>query len=144
MQHLISKLQSPTFKAVIEIARHAGDGMAVTRQASFDFPTCVVQVWEFTPQTPPLERESVRVAVAIGRGRQLHRWTPLAEEFESAVAYYRELAAKTAGQCPPDRLDGKPLAPAVLGLSPPPGVRVTLPVLLAGRPLALAAARERG
>ncbi len=82
---------SPAFRAVMEIASHAGSGMTVQQFCSIRFPTGVCQVWRFTPALPPLERAPVVVGVFI-RGRGITRWTPLNLTFENAVAHYQRLA----------------------------------------------------
>ena len=82
---------SPTFRAVMEIATHAGSGMTVQQFCSIRFPAGVCQVWRFKPALPPLERASVVVGVFI-RGRGISRWTPLNLTFENAVAHYQRLA----------------------------------------------------
>ncbi|CDI04573.1 hypothetical protein BN873_p10017 [Candidatus Competibacter denitrificans Run_A_D11] len=82
---------SPAFKAVMEIAHHAGSGMTVQQSRSIPFPTGVCQVWEFKPALPPLEREPVVVGVLL-QGRGIARWTPLNMTFGEAVAHYERLA----------------------------------------------------
>ena len=82
---------SPTFRAVMEIATHAGSGMTVQQFCSIRFPAGVCQVWRFKPALPPLERAAVVVGVFI-RGRGISRWTPLNLTFENAVAHYQRLA----------------------------------------------------
>lgn len=103
---------SPAFKAVMEIATHAGSGMTVQQFCSIRFPTGVCQVWRFKPALPPLERVPVVVGVFI-RGRGISRWTPLDMTFENAVAHYERLAAQSrAPVMPPLR------GPAMAGGAP--------------------------
>lgn len=138
MQQLLSKLQTPSFKAVIGIIQYAGDGMTVTRHDSVLFPTCTVQVWELTPQTPPLDRASVRVAVALRDGK-MQDWTPLDQPFEEAVAHYRALAAQTvATVSPPQHTMSSgvgAVAATIITLPLTPGVRFTAPLSLSGKPV---------
>ncbi|MBK8534591.1 MAG: hypothetical protein IPL59_05400 [Candidatus Competibacteraceae bacterium] len=82
---------SPAFKAVMEIAAHAGSDMTVQQSRSISFPSGRCQVWEFKPALPPLEREPVVVGVFL-QGRGIARWTPLNMTFEGAVAHYERLA----------------------------------------------------
>ncbi|MGB4967448.1 MAG: hypothetical protein WBO35_04575 [Candidatus Saccharimonadales bacterium] len=118
-------LQTPSMKAVAEIAAHAGPGMAVTAQQSIPGPTGTVQIWSFTPQVAPLDRAAVVVAVLLVRGK-IALWTPLAESFEQAVARYAALLAALP-QDPAAGLDTAVSTPGstlhLRGL--PAGVRVT-------------------
>ncbi|MBK8168575.1 MAG: hypothetical protein IPK64_21720 [bacterium] len=142
----LGELHVSPIEAVMGIARRAGSGMTVTRWAAFAFPTCRVQVWEFSAALPPLDRPPVRVAVMFKS--KIRSWIDLGEEtYEDAVARYageseaclaqaralaaRETAAPGAGAPAP-----APRLPAA-----PPGVRVTLPAGPGGKPLGLAPAR---
>ena len=139
LRSLIGKLQSPAFRTVAEIARHAGSGMTVARYQSIRFPTGTCQVWEFTPVLPPLDRPPVVVAVLVRRGR-LETWTPVADrDYEAALRHYAELAR----DCPPGAAAPPPISLVVPGL--PPGVRIAAPangkpLAIGGKPVAFAAA----
>ena len=116
LERFIGPRLSPAFRIVMEIARHAGSGMTVTRLQSLQFSTGTCQVWEFKPAWPPLERPPVVVAVFFRRGRP-EAWTPVAEPgFDAAVRHYTELAATHSA----------PPAPIPLTLGGPP-VAVTAP-----------------
>ena len=144
LRSLIGKLQSPAFRTVAEIARHAGSGMTVARYQSIRFPTGACQVWEFTPVLPPLDRPPVVVAVFVRRGR-LETWTPVADrDYEAALRHYAELAR----DCPPGATAPPAAAPAPISLvvpGLPPGVRIAAPangkpLAIGGKPVAFAAA----
>lgn len=123
LRSLIGKLQSPSFKAMAEMAQHAGDEMIVTRTESVRFPTGTVQVWEFTPYRKTDDRPPVVVAVSI-KQKKLERWKPLDQDFEAAIAHYTRLADQTASPQPPP---SNATALAVTLPKPPPGIRVVLP-----------------
>ena len=143
LRSLIGKLQSPAFRTVAEIARHAGSGMTVARFQSLRFPTGACQVWEFKPALPPLDRPPVVVAVFLRRGRP-ETWTPVADrDYEGALRHYAGLAAATRPApvtAPPAAASATPL---VLPL--PRGVRIAAPangkpLTIGGQPVAVAAA----
>jgi len=98
MQHLVHHVPSPSFRAVAEIAAHAGRGMTVTRFETVRFPTGTVQVWALTPHTPASTHDAADTAAALVvavflKGRGIDGWTPMPADFEAAVAHYRRLAA---------------------------------------------------
>jgi len=134
LERFIGPRLSPAFRIVMEIARHAGSGMTVTRFQSLQFPTGACQVWEFKPALPPLDRPPVVVAVFFRRGRP-ETWTPVAEPgFDAAVRHYTELAvAHPAPVTPPPVAPPAPI-PLVVPARPP-GIRITAPVN--GQPLTL-------
>ncbi len=99
---------SPAFKAVMEIAAHAGSDMSVQQSCSIPFPSGRCQVWEFKPALPPLEREPVVVGVFL-QGRGIARWTPLNMTFEEAVAHYERRAAPRRAAA---EAKGAPIRPA--------------------------------
>ena len=142
LKQWIGKLRSPSFQAVAAIAQYAGGGMTVARFHSIRFPTGTVQVWEFQPALPPLDRPPVVVAVFLRRGRP-ETWTPVAEPgFDAAVRHYTERAAtrsRPAGAPPAASVT----TPRVLPL--PPGARIVAPasgkpLTLGGQPVAVTAA----
>lgn len=110
---------SPTFRAVMEIATHAGSGMTVQQFGSIRFPAGVCQVWRFKPALPPLERASVVVGVFI-RGRGITRWTPLDLTFENAVAHYQRLADQRRPPAEPAEAQPDRSSSAVRFPAPPP------------------------
>lgn len=110
---------SPTFRAVMEIATHAGSGMTVQQFGSIRFPAGVCQVWRFKPALPPLERASVVVGVFI-RGRGITRWTPLDLTFENAVAHYQRLADQHQTPAEPMEAPANRSSAAVRFPAPPP------------------------
>ena len=96
MQHLVHHVPSPSFRAVAEIAAHAGRGMTVTRFETVRFPTGTVQVWELTPHAPTSAHNADDAALVVAvflKGRGIDGWTPMPADFEAAVAHYRRLAA---------------------------------------------------
>lgn len=110
---------SPTFRAVMEIATHAGSGMTVQQFCSIRFPAGVCQVWRFKPALPPLERAAVVVGVFI-RGRGISRWTPLNLTFENAVAHYQRLADQRRSPAEPAEAQPDRSSSAVRFPAPPP------------------------
>ena len=147
-ESLIGQLQSPAFRTVAEIARHAGNGMTVARFQSLRFPTGACQVWEFTPALPPLDRPPVVVAVFLRQGRP-ETWTPVADrDYEGALRHYAGLASANptsvaAPAAVPARATPAPIPLVVPGL--PPGVRIVAPasgkpLTIGGKPVAVAAA----
>ncbi len=150
LRTLIGKLQSPSFQTVAAIAGHAGPGMAVDRFQSIRFPAGTVQVWEFTPALPPLDRPPVVVAVLVVKGR-LESWSPAAvDRYDGAVDHYRQLAETTWAKAKAEGASAPPavaLVPANAIVLPalPPGVRMTLPTTdgqpprLGGQPVRWAA-----
>ena len=96
MQHLVHHVPSPSFRAVAEIAAHAGRGMTVTRFETVRFPTGTVQIWELTPHAPASAHNADDAALVVAvflKGRGIDGWTPMPADFEAAVAHYRRLAA---------------------------------------------------
>ena len=99
MQHLVHHVPSPSFRAVAEIAAHAGRGMTVTRFETIRFPTGTVQVWALTPHTPASTHDAADTAAALVvavflKGRGIDGWKPMPAGFEAAVAHYRRRAAQ--------------------------------------------------
>ena len=143
LKQWIGKLQSPSFQAVAAIAQYAGGGMTVARFHSIRFPTGTVQVWEFTPALPPLDRPPVVVAVFLRRGRP-ETWTPVADrDYDAALRHYGAFADECRQRARGQAVAPKPSTTLVVpGL--PPGVRITLPggqpLTIGGRPVAFAAA----
>ena len=86
---------SPSFRAVLEIAQHAGRGMIVTRVEKVPFSTGTVQIWELTPHTPASTHDAnaALVVAVFLKGRGIDRWKPMPAGFEAAVAHYQRLAA---------------------------------------------------
>jgi len=96
MQHLVHHVPSPSFRAVAEIAAHAGRGMTVTRFETVRFPAGTVQIWELTPHAPASAHNADDAALVVAvflKGRGIDGWTPMPADFEAAVAHYRRLAA---------------------------------------------------
>ena len=160
LRSLIGKLQSPSFQTVVAIANHAGPGMAVERLKSIRFPVGTVQVWEFVPKLPPLDRDPVVVAV-LTRKHKIVSWAPSpleAEDYDPAVAHFTRLAAATwekAHALAADRrtppASPAPASPAptrtLVLPGPPPGLRITTatgcPLTLGGQPVTVTAAVPR-
>lgn len=148
------KLQSPAFKAMVGIAAYVGPGMCVTQRHSMAFPVGTVQVWKFTPATPPRDRLPILVAVRLIE-QKLESWTPLLEaDFATAVAHYEGLA-HAAWQT----LAVAPIAPVataetvptqVMTVNVPAGIRLHWsgpngqPPLLAGKPVHFVIGRAAG
>lgn len=139
------KLQSPAFKAVMGIARHVGPGMVVTERRSIPFPTGTVQVWKFTPATPPWDRAAIAIVVWVIQ-QKLETWTLWPDaDVEAAMAHYEALAQatwQTANENP--LVSPTPVAPTgptrVIHLGLPAGVSLHWagangPPLLAGKPV---------
>ncbi|HRE08992.1 MAG TPA: hypothetical protein PKX00_25460, partial [Opitutaceae bacterium] len=94
IQEALGQLNVTPIQAVLGIARHAGDGMVVTRSQTFPFPACQVQVWEFTAALPPLDRPPVRVAVQF-KGK-IRSWIDLGEEsYEDALDRYGRMSRES-------------------------------------------------
>lgn len=155
LRSLIGKLQSPSFQTVVAIADYAGSGMVVERHQSIRVPAGTVQVWEFIPQFPPLDREPKVVAVLICKHR-LQTWTPLDLQFAEAVAYYEQQAEATWAKARAESADagsvnGGPTPPAptptLVLPSLPAGLRITStgrPLTLGGKPVVVAVAAAGG
>lgn len=145
MQVLLRQLQSPAFKVMAEIIAHTGTGMTVTRCESFPFATHTVQIWEFTPQTLPLDREAVRVVVNL-IGGQLRAWKAITSSFEEVVAKYRVRCepAPPSGSPPTPEVETPTPVERVFTLSATPEVRFALPPRADGKPWALRSAVEVG
>ena len=98
MQHLVHHVPSPSFRAVAEIAAHAGRGMTVARCDTIRFPTGSVQVWELMPHlsasTHDADDTAALVVAVFLKGRGIDRWKPMPAGFEAAVAHYRRRAAQ--------------------------------------------------
>ncbi len=153
LRSLIGKLQSPSFQTVAAIAQHAGPGMVVERLKAIRFPVGTVQVWEFVPKLPPLDRGPCVITVLI-RKRKLESWAPSAvDDFDGSITHFSKLAEATWEQARALAADRKtpPVSPAptrivtIPGL--PAGVRITTtgrPLTLGGQPVTVAAAGPAG
>jgi hypothetical protein len=124
------KKLSPSFQAVMDIARHAGAGMTVTRSVTIPDTgtTGSCQVWEFTPTLPPLDRSPVVVAVFL-QDRNIRSWQAVSLPYLQAIDHYQAMGPRA--NAPP----AAPPAPSprVIASPPPPcGVRVTLPAIAGG------------
>ena len=133
LRSLIGKLQSPSFQTVAAIARHAGPGMVVERLKSIRFPVGTVQVWEFVPKLPPLDRGPCVITVLI-RKRKLESWAPSAvDDFDGSITHFGKLAEATWEKARALAADRKtPLASPASPASPAPTRTVTIPGLPAG------------
>ena len=155
LRSLIGKLQSPSFRTVVAIAPHAGPGLVVERRTSIRFPVGTVQVWEFIPRLPPLDRKPCVVTV-LTRQHQIVSWAPSpleAEDYGPAVVHFTRLAAETwekaralaaNRQTPPASPAPASPAPAQTWVIPglPAGVRITTtgrPLTVGGRPVTVTA-----
>lgn len=157
LRSLIGKLQSPSFRTVVAIAQHAGSGMTVERLKSIRFPVGTVQVWEFIPRLPPLDRKPCVVTV-LTRKHLIVSWAPsVIQDFEGSITHFTRLAAETwekARALATDR-ETSPTSPTpVSAASPAPtrivaipglpaGVRITTtgrPLTLGGQPVTVATA----
>ena len=97
MQHLLHHIPSPSFRAVADIAQHAGRGMTVTHFETVRFPTGTVQIWELTPHAPASAHNADDAALVVAvflKGRGINGWKPMPAGFEAAVAHYRRRAAQ--------------------------------------------------
>ena len=96
MQHLLHHIPSPSFRAVADIAQHAGRGMTVTHFETVRFPTGTVQIWELTPHAPASAHDAAAalVVAVFLKGRGINGWKPMPAGFEAAVAHYRRRAVQ--------------------------------------------------
>ena len=100
MQHLLHHIPSPSFRAVADIAQHAGRGMTVARFETVPFPTGKMQVWELTPHAPTSADHAALVVAVFLKGRGIDRWKAMPAGFEAAVAHYQRLAAEAVTRRP--------------------------------------------
>ena len=147
LRSLIGKLQSPSFRTVVAIAQHAGPGMLVERRTSIRFPVGTVQVWEFIPRLPPLDRKPCVVTV-LTRKHQIVSWAPSpleAEDYDPAVAHFTRLAEATwekaralaANRETPLASPASPASPAPTRTVAIPGLPAGVRIATTGRPLTL-------
>lgn len=122
------KKLSSSFQAVMDIARHAGAGMTVTRSITIPWPTTdSCQVWEFTPALPPWDRSPVVVAVFL-QDRSIRSWQAVSLPYPQAIDHYQAIGRANAPPTSPPA----PSPRAIAWPPPPSGVRVTLPALAGG------------
>ncbi|MFZ1830067.1 MAG: hypothetical protein WAW42_15180 [Candidatus Competibacteraceae bacterium] len=102
------KKLSPSFQAVMDIARHTGAGMTVTRSLTIPWPTGSCQVWEFTPALPPWDRSPVVVAVFL-QDRNLRSWQAVSLPYPQAIDHYQAISRANAPPAAPPALAGGPV-----------------------------------